>query len=164
MSGPKHSLASVASYTPVLAAWRRFAEARTVPFLASSSSTAFPSSSILYSPPAGLVPEAGGCRGPPSPPGIRGLCRVSYRVGGEKIFGVGTVLVVRYLLGRFLSVRCSTRSRKQVLIGLCGGSTVPATGSVRMHIGARSCQQGRAASAAAVRCQRRVRAAEAARV
>jgi hypothetical protein len=32
LSGPKHSPASVASYTPVLAAWRRFAEARPVPF------------------------------------------------------------------------------------------------------------------------------------
>ena len=40
--GPKYSLASVASYTPILAAWRRFAKAYMVPFLASSSSTVFP--------------------------------------------------------------------------------------------------------------------------
>ena len=58
LSGPKHSPASVASYTSVLAAWRRFAEARTVPFLASSSSTVFPCRPTPYSPPAGLVPEA----------------------------------------------------------------------------------------------------------
>ena len=39
--GLKYSLASVASYTLILTAWRRFAEAYTVSFLAFSSSIAF---------------------------------------------------------------------------------------------------------------------------
>jgi len=48
--GPKHSPVSIASYTPVLAAWRRFTEAYIVPFLASSSSIVFPYYSTLGPP------------------------------------------------------------------------------------------------------------------
>ena len=96
--GPKYSPASVASYTPVLAAQRRIAKAYIVPF--SLLAALRPSLPILEVP----------LKNYPNFWSKMGVLGSIYRPKWQySTVSTVFVVVVRYILSRFLSVRCSIR-------------------------------------------------------